>query len=198
VELIIVRHGLPLRIYRETGAADPELAPEGHDQARRLAHYLSTEEIHAIYASPLARARQTAAPLAELLGTQPEVVEEIAEFDRNASEYVPLEELKAANDPRWHALMAGEWEDHGESPEEFRKRVVTAFEEIVDRHSSQRVVAVCHGGVINQYLAHILGISTNVGFFYPAYTSIHRVSASRGGVRSVLSLNETAHLRLPY
>jgi probable phosphoglycerate mutase len=198
VELLIVRHGLPVRVHRESGAADPELAQEGHDQARRLARYLAAEEIHAIYASPLARALQTAAPLAELLGTTPEVVDAIAEFDRHASEYVPLEELKAANDPRWHALMAGEWEDHGESPGEFRDRVVNAFEEIVERHSSQRVVAVCHGGVINQYLAHILGISTNVGFFYPAYTSIHRVSASRGGVRSVVSLNETAHLRLPY
>jgi probable phosphoglycerate mutase len=198
VELIIVRHGLPVRIHRESGAADPDLAPEGHDQARRLARYLGTEEIHAIYASPLARALQTAAPLAELLGATPTVVEEIAEFDRHASEYVPLEELKAANDPRWHALMAGEWEDHGESPADFRTRVVSAFEEIIDRHSSERVVAVCHGGVLNQYLAHILGISTTVGFFYPAYTSIHRVSASRSGVRSLVSLNETAHLRLPY
>jgi 2,3-bisphosphoglycerate-dependent phosphoglycerate mutase len=198
VELIIVRHGLPVRVQRESGAADPELATEGHDQARRLARYLSSEEIHAIYASPLTRAQQTAAPLAELLGTKPEIIDAIAEFDRHASEYVPLEELKAANDPRWHALMAGEWEDHGESPDEFRNRVVNAFEEIVDRHRSQRVVAVCHGGVINQYLAHILGISTTVGFFYPAYTSIHRVSASRGGVRSVMTLNEVAHLRLPY
>jgi 2,3-bisphosphoglycerate-dependent phosphoglycerate mutase len=198
VELIIVRHGLPVRVQRESGAADPDLAPEGHEQARRLANYLITEEIHAIYASPLARAQQTAAPLADLLGTAPEVIDAIAEFDRHSSEYVPLEELKAANDPRWHALMAGEWEDHGESPEEFRTRVVDAFEELVDRHSSQRVVAVCHGGVINQYVAHILGISTTVGFFYPAYTSIHRVSASRNGVRSLMSLNETAHLRLPY
>jgi probable phosphoglycerate mutase len=198
VELIIVRHGLPVRIQRESGAADPDLAPQGQEQAQRLARYLITEEIHAIYSSPLARAQQTAAPLADLLGTTSEVIDAIAEFDRHSSEYVPLEELKAANDPRWHALMAGEWEDHGESPEEFRTRVVDAFEEIVDRHSSQRVVAVCHGGVINQYVAHILGISTTVGFFYPAYTSIHRVSASRSGVRSLLSLNETAHLRLPY
>lgn len=197
MELIIVRHGLPQRVQRETGAADPELAPEGHEQARRLAHYLISEQIDAIYASPLHRARQTAEPLAEMLGIAPTVVEDIAEFDRHASEYIPLEELKAANDPRWHALMAGEWEDHGESPEQFRSRVVGAFEEMISEHGSQRVVAVCHGGVINQYLAHVLGIVTNIGFFYPAYTSIHRVSASRGGVRSVLSLNETAHLRLP-
>lgn len=197
MELILVRHGLPERVQRATGIADPHLAPEGHEQARRLAQYLISEQIDAIYASPLSRARQTAAPLAQLLNTDPTVVDDIAEFDRHASEYIPLEELKAANDPRWHALMAGEWEDHGESPEQFRSRVIDAFEEMISEHGSQRVVAVCHGGVINQYLAHVLQISTTVGFFYPAYTSIHRVSASRSGVRSIVSLNETAHLRLP-
>jgi probable phosphoglycerate mutase len=33
------------------------------------------------------------------------------------------------------------------------------------------------------------------GFFYPNYTSIHRVAASRSGVRSIVTVNETAHLR---
>jgi probable phosphoglycerate mutase len=108
-----------------------------------------------------------------------------------------MEELKAANDPRWHAMVRGEWTAHDETPEDFRKRIVASIEALITAHSGHRIAIVCHGGVINQYLAHVLGISTNVGFFYHAYTSIHRVSASRGGVRSVLSLNETAHLRLP-
>jgi 2,3-bisphosphoglycerate-dependent phosphoglycerate mutase len=56
-------------------------------------------------------------------------------------------------------------------------------------------VVVCHGGVINQYLAHVLQIETQVGFFYPQYTSIHRVAASRTGKRSIVSINEAAHLR---
>jgi probable phosphoglycerate mutase len=54
---------------------------------------------------------------------------------------------------------------------------------------------VCHGGVINAYLTHILGIEDPSGFFYPNYTSIHRVAAARSGERSVLTINETAHLR---
>ena len=57
------------------------------------------------------------------------------------------------------------------------------------------VAAVCHGGVINAYITHILNIEDPSGFFYPNYTSIHRVAAARGGERTVLSLNETAHLR---
>jgi len=54
---------------------------------------------------------------------------------------------------------------------------------------------VCHGGVINAYLSKILGIDNPTGFFYPNYTSIHRVMAARSGERTVHTLNETAHLR---
>ena len=34
-------------------------------------------------------------------------------------------------------------------------------------------------------------------WFEPAYASISRVAASRTGVRSIVSVNETAHLRSP-
>ena len=54
---------------------------------------------------------------------------------------------------------------------------------------------VCHGGVINGYLSHILGLAPSNGFFYPNYTSIHRVAAARSGERSVVTVNETSHLR---
>jgi broad specificity phosphatase PhoE len=55
------------------------------------------------------------------------------------------------------------------------------------------VVVVCHGGVINIYLAALLGRSTQL-WFDPGYTSISRVRAARSGARSLVSLNETAHL----
>jgi 2,3-bisphosphoglycerate-dependent phosphoglycerate mutase len=53
---------------------------------------------------------------------------------------------------------------------------------------------VCHGGVINFYMAHVIRVDRRV-FFEPAYTSINRVLAARSGERSVQSLNEVAHLR---
>jgi probable phosphoglycerate mutase len=50
--------------------------------------------------------------------------------------------------------------------------------------------------VINLYLGHILGLSEGTrGFFYPNYTSIHRVAAASSGERSVVTVNETSHLR---
>lgn len=195
MELIFVRHGLPLRREAVDGPADPELSDQGHVQASRLAEYLATESINAIYSSPMQRAMQTADPLSKKIGISISVVDDIAEFDRLSNEYIPIEELRAANDPRWHKLVAGEWDSDSDTFDEFRTRVVSSIEALINCHASQRIVIVCHGGVINQYLSHVLGISTERGFFYPHYTSIHRVIASQSGLRSLVTLNETAHLR---
>jgi broad specificity phosphatase PhoE len=195
VELVLVRHGLPLRVELETGIADPELASEGHEQAAKMAAYLGVEDIEAVYVSPLRRAVETARPLCKLLGLEAVVSEGVAEFDRNSREYVPVEELRATNDPRWEKLLRGEWDGVDEDPSLFRARVVATVEDMIARHPGGRVVVVCHGGVINQYLAHVLGIETHIGFFYPKYTSIHRVMAARSGQRSIVSINEASHLR---
>ena len=195
MELILVRHGLPVRREVVEGPADPELSVEGHDQSARLASYLATESIDAIYSSPMKRAVQTAEPLAQTTGLPISIVDDVAEYDRLSNEYIPIEELRAANDERWQKLLTGEWQSDSDTLESFRNRVISSLEQLISQHASQRIVVTCHGGVINQYLAHILGIATDRGFFYPQYTSIHRVVASQNGLRSVGSLNEIAHLR---
>ena len=192
---MLIRHGLPVRRELTEGIADPELAEAGHTQARYLTEYLAAESIDAVYTSPLRRAIQTAEPLATARGLALQVIDSVAEWDRNSSEYVPIEELKAAGDPRWHAMMRGEWAVHDETPEEFSVRVVAALEDLIEAHSGHRVAVSCHGGVINAYLAHVLGLPVGPGFFYPNYTSIHRIAASRRGHRSVITVNETSHLR---
>ena len=195
MEIVLVRHGLPLRVELETGIADPELASEGHEQAAKMAAYLGVEDMEAVYVSPLRRAVETARPLCKLLGLEAVVSEGVAEFDRNSRDYVPVEELRATNDPRWEKLLRGEWDGVDEDPSLFKARVVATVEDMIARHPGGRVVVVCHGGVINQYLAHVLGIETHIGFFYPKYTSIHRVMAARSGQRSIVSINEASHLR---
>lgn len=193
MELILIRHALPVRHLAESGAADPGLSPEGFAQAEHLARWLATETISAVYSSPMRRAVETARPVAEALGLEPVLESSLSEWDRNAAEYVPVEELKRNNDPRWQALVRGEWEGD-ESPEEFSSRVRRSIDTIVESHPSATVAVVCHGGVINDYLAGILSLATN-RFFYPNYTSINRILASQRGHRGILSINETPHLR---
>jgi probable phosphoglycerate mutase len=195
MELLLVRHALPIRRELVEGVADPELSEFGLRQAEHLAQYLSSEPIEAVYSSPMQRALQTAAPIAAALGLEVEVEAGIAEYDQNSPEYIPVEELKAANDPRWIAMMEGTW-DSDETDAEFRARTIGSIESIIERHPGQRVIAACHGGVINLYLGHVLGLSESTrGFFYPNYTSIHRVAAASSGERSVVTINETSHLR---
>ena len=190
MELLLIRHALPVRVdegHPDDGPADPELAPRGVEQAAALAAWLAEERVDAIWSSPMRRARETAAPLSDRLGLPVTVDEGLSEFDREALSYIPIEELKAAGDPRWY--------EQPERPEHFVATVVDAVERIVLAHASQRVAVVCHGGVVNAYTGHVLGIDEPL-FFLPAYTSISRVLASGSGPRSIRSLNETAHVRL--
>lgn len=193
VELLIIRHGLPVRIDDARGPADPELSELGHTQAARLASWLRHETITAVYTSPMRRAVQTAAPLAAALGVEPVIDDEVAEFDRGQHFYIPIEELKAARDPRYEALMRGEQMDEVD-PYTFREITTVAIERIIEANPGGTVAIVCHGGVINAYASHVLGLDFPL-FFQPTYTSVNRFLASSAGHRSVASLNEAGHLR---
>ena len=195
MELLLVRHALPIRRELVDGPADPELSANGHAQAEHLATYLSSEHLDAIYASPLRRARQTAEAVATRHDLDVQVSDGVAEFDRLSNDYIPTEELKAANDPRYHAMINGEWDTDEETSDEFRARAVQTIEELIEAHPAQRIAVVCHGGVINGYIGHVLGLTGSRGFFYPNYTSINRIAAARGGTRTVVTINETSHLR---
>jgi probable phosphoglycerate mutase len=138
------------------------------------------------------RALETAAPLADALGVDPVVDDELAEFDRDAHFYIPLEELKAAGDERYLKVLRGEY-DGDVDPQTFREVVAVAVERIIEAHPGDVVAVVCHGGVINAWASHVLGLR-DLLFFEPHYTSVNRFLASSRGHRSVVSLNDLGHL----
>jgi probable phosphoglycerate mutase len=197
MELLLIRHAEPVRVTAaETGGApaDPELTARGRDQAARLGDWLAAEGVDHVVSSPLRRATGTAAPLARALALEITVDDQLCEYDANTDSYIPIEELREAKDDRWQAMIEGRWQDFGgEAPDAFRARVVGRLDAVIAEHPGERVVVVCHGGVINVYLAALLGIDRHL-WFDPGYTSISRVRASRGGARSVGSINELAHL----
>ena len=196
MEIVLVRHALPVRIDAtpDGGPADPELAERGHAQAARVVEALAGDDVTALYTSPSRRARETAAPLEQALGMTAEVEPGIAEFDSADNSYVPVEELKAAGDPRWQALMKGDLYSRGVDPAEFRARVVAAVERIVERHPGGRAVLFSHAGAINAAAGHVLGQERTI-WFPPAYCSLTRIGAARDGRRGIVSLNETGHVR---
>ena len=190
MELILVRHARPEQVANVVGGADPALTEVGHRQARAAAAWLGAEELDAIYVSPMVRARQTAEPLERLLGVEAEVVEGVKEYDADHPSYTPLEVLRQDKNA-WRKFL--EQEDGADRGEWF-DRVATTVEGLIGRHRGDRIAVVCHGGIINAWAATTLGIGPSM-FFNPDYTSINRFMAASSGERSIVSLNETAHLR---
>jgi probable phosphoglycerate mutase len=195
MELLLIRHALPVRIVDADGAADPGLSELGVRQSEALAEALVDWDVDVLLSSPLRRAIETAAPVAARLGLQPEIVDGLAEFDRNSNWYIPVEELRAAGDPRWKSYMDEHWGiEAGLDPTGFRATVVRSVEDVIAAHRGRTVAAVAHGGVINAYVAHVLQ-TPMAGVFEPSYTSITRILAASTGERMVQSMNEAAHVR---
>jgi 2,3-bisphosphoglycerate-dependent phosphoglycerate mutase len=196
VDLLLIRHAEPVRMAPGSSPAPaaPGLTPRGRVQAVRLARWLEHEPIDAVLSSPLRRARETAQLVGDGLDIDVEVDDGLMEYDAEADYYIPVEEMRETRDHRWRAMIEGRWEEvGGEPPDRFRARIVPCVDALIERFAGRRVAAVCHGGVINVYLAALLGLERHL-WFEPGYTSISRVAAARTGERSVVTLNETAHL----
>ena len=93
----------------------------------------------------------------------------------------------------WRWSKGGGANSAGRTPTRSRPGWRTRWTALVDAHTGHTVVAVCHGGVSTPRSAAVLGLAQPL-WFDPGYTSVSRMLASRTGVRSVQSLNETAHL----
>ena len=192
MELILIRHGLPQHVETRDGSpADPPLSEIGHAQASQMATWLQHEAIDALYSSPMARAHQTAEPLARAQGLNIELRDGVAEFDQHSDAYVPVEKLKQIDYERWQRLMQG---DLDVDMDAFANTVIETLEEIVAVNRGRRVAVTCHGGVINVWTAHTIGFTPRM-FFNPDYTSINRFQCASSGERSVITLNEAVHLR---
>ena len=127
MELLLIRHALPLRIENSDGSpADPALSEIGQEQARQLAHGLRGEKLDVLYASPLRRAHETALPLAHAAGLEIELEPGVREFDPDAATYIPMEELKETDYERWRELVQGGFEQAADFGD-FSRGVVAAL-----------------------------------------------------------------------
>lgn len=194
MELVFVRHGRPVHIEDAEGAADPPLADVGHEQAQRVADWLMTAGIDALYSSPMNRALQTAAPFADASGLAMNIRDYLREFDHEGSSYVPTEVLKATNPEAYRERISGGFVDKDFDVVGFQANVVGEVDRIVADHRGQRVAVVCHGGVINAYLGRCLEFAPDDYMKFDVdYSSISRVMVSSKLQRSIASVNERPH-----
>lgn len=194
MQLILVRHALPERVDGGgSGRADPGLTPEGHAQAARLVRALAGEPVDALYTSTMRRATETAAPLAADRGLVPAPRADLREYDAERAEYVPIAQMAEADPQTWARMRAGHLPVHVDAAA-FAARVHDALEEIVAAHPGRSsAVVVAHAGVLNAYLAAVLGIDRSLPFPLD-YVGITRVVCARDGMRKPRTVNEIGHV----
>jgi len=129
-----VRHGeTEMNVeQRVAGSIDTGLTALGRQQAREAAAVLAAHPITAIYTSPLGRARDTATPIAEVLGLPVTVIPQIAERNWGVLEGMPR-----------GSRMRGTTPEGAENPDVFMQRVLTGFAQI----DSEAPLIVGHSGV---------------------------------------------------
>lgn len=157
--LLLVRHGETEwnRVGRWQGHADPPLNATGRRQAAELAERLAGDGIAAVYSSDLARARQTAGAVADRLGL--DVVEEPALREIDVGSWSGLTRAEVAEQypegfARW---LGGEIGHDGEKREQLTDRAVRATLGIAERHPTDTVLVVTHGGLIRALRRHATG-----------------------------------------
>jgi broad specificity phosphatase PhoE len=150
-EVLLVRHGETddNAADRFQGRIDTPLNDRGRDQSRALAGELAGAGLRAMYASPLSRARETAAIVGERIGLSAVLDERLMEADAGAWSGRLYAEVIAENAPAFDAWQAG----HplfrfpgGESLAEQRVRVAAVLARV--RSGPLPALVVCHGGTI--------------------------------------------------
>ena len=160
--VILARHGETdwNRENRFQGHADPPLNATGRTQSAELAADLAGEPIARVYTSPLRRASETAAIVAERLGLEVESLELLREIDVGGWSGLTRDEV-AVRFPdeyaRWLERSPHGFEN-GETYEQLAARVVPAIEELAERHPSETLLVVTHGGPSRVMQAHAAGI----------------------------------------
>ncbi|MGB3771633.1 MAG: histidine phosphatase family protein [Rhodococcus sp. (in: high G+C Gram-positive bacteria)] len=190
MQLLLIRHALPLRSDQD---ADPELAPPGLEQAARVPDGVRRHRVTRIVSSPQKRAVQTSTPLATESGLPVDILDGLAEYDRDFPGYLPIEEARTMYPAEFERIKAGHLPSVVDA-DAFRNRVLGDIDRVVDQADHEDTVAAfAHGGVINIFLHDLLGTAKPLTFPID-YCSITRILFSRSGRRTVASINETAHV----
>lgn len=198
-EVLLIRHGRSADVVPGSPeSADPPLHTLGVQQAGLLADRLRSKAIHAVYSSQLSRAMQTAAPLAAERGLDVAVFRDLEEIRLGDWGHGEFRRRAAARDPEWVAWnRTGRWDGIPgcEGDDAFRGRVAGVIDRLAAQHQGEAIAVVSHGGTINAYLAHLLGLHRSMVFTIEN-TSVTVVRVGPHGP-TVMTTNDCHHLYDP-
>jgi broad specificity phosphatase PhoE len=172
--------------------SDLSLSPTGRRQAMLLGEQLKSTyaDIDTLYASPLKRANETAAILADTVKVVVRKDAGLREIDAGKVDSTTAD-MGTAPD------FAVGVHDGGEPYTSLHNRVSKAIDTILARSLGKRIIVVTHGGPIVAYLRSFLGFGTGdadrAPFFGCAPSSLHELVLN-DTEKIIVRLNDVSHL----
>jgi len=201
--LYLVRHGQSAGNAegRFGGHGPTPLSKLGERQAKLTAEALKKEGIAVIYSSDLARAVQTAQPLAELIGVTTNATPAFRERHVGVLEGLTFEESKRQFPKDYYALVNRNVHHvitKGESYRQLLRRTTGALWDILRKHQGEKIAIYSHTGAICFMTLHLMGAihrnTKQTPWLITSNCGINRFEIrGRNNIR-VVALNDTRHL----
>jgi probable phosphomutase (TIGR03848 family) len=193
--VLLVRHGQTPTTGKLLPGRAPglHLADAGHEQARRAAERIAAlDRVDAVYASPLERARETAAPIAAARAMKVKVDKGLLECDFGDWTGAELKKLMKLRE--WQTVQRAPSTftfPNGESFSAMQHRMVATIDRLRAAHPGGVVVCVSHADPIKAAVAHAMG--THLDLFQRIVISTCSITAIayHGGGPVVLTVNST-------
>lgn len=200
---LLLRHGQTQMSVdgQYSGLSDPELTEFGRWQAERAAEFIAERGgIAAIVSSPLVRAKQTAAAVAQALGMENnavEIDERLIEMDFGHWEGRAFSEVRQDHPEEQEACFADVCKAPrgGESPEQVYQRVTALIDDLTEKYDGRNVLLVSHVTPIKSALRYAMRAGGEI------YRTVHLDLASLSiaefygnGATLVRTVNDTHYL----
>ncbi len=199
--IILVRHGQTEwnRVERFRGRADVPLNETGLAQAQATGRRVAVEwRPVAIYSSPLSRAVKTAEAIAGRLDLPAQIHPGMADIDYGLWQGLTPDEAKERWPEIHHAWYNAPHTARipgGETLNDLRARAMTTVNELAARHTEQTIVLVGHTVINRVILLRVLGLGNDRFWRLRQDTCAINVFEADGDDFTLVSLNDTCHLR---
>jgi len=201
--VLLIRHGQSRgnAERRFGGHTATPLSERGQKQADATARTLKSESLTAIYSSDLARATETARPLAEMTGLTINGTVAFRERSVGVMEGLTFEDAAQQHPEQYAALLRRDFEHvltGGESYRQLLGRAREKLDEIIDQNRGGRIAIFSHTGTICILVLHLMG-ALDSSELKPVWISsancgITRFELRHDGFIRVLAVNDTRHL----
>jgi broad specificity phosphatase PhoE len=201
--VLLIRHGQSRgnAERRFGGHTATPLSARGRNQAQATARILKSESVTVIYSSDLARAMETAQPLAKLTGLPVNGTNAFRERSVGVMEGLTFEDAAQQHPEQYAALLRRDFEHvltGGESYRQLLDRAREKLDEIIEENRGGKIAVFSHTGTICILALHLMG-ALDAPELKPVWISsancgIARFELRNDGFVRVLSLNDTNHL----